>query len=73
MDLEQSKVFGSTKGGTMGYYRETKQMMYAEAFQLKFSCPFDFDNFPFESNHCCLSYGDFRSGNGASNVTLISL
>ena len=71
MDLEQSKVFGSTLGGTMGYYEDTNQMIYAEAFKLKFSCPFDFDNFPFESNLCCLSYGDFRNGNGASNVTLM--
>ena len=67
MDLQQSKVYGSTIGGIMGYKRN--QMMYAEAFKLKFSCPFDFDNFPFESNHCCLSYGDIK--NGASNVTLM--
>ena len=67
MDLQQSKIFGSTIGGTLGYKK--KQMMYAEAFKLKFSCPFDFDNFPFESNHCCLSYGDIK--NRASDVTLM--
>ena len=67
IDLQQSKVFGSTIGGTMGYKRN--QIMYVEALKLKFSCPFDFDNFPFESNHCCLSYGDIKSG--ASHVTLL--
>ena len=30
--------------------------MYAEVFDLKFSCPFDFTNFPFDSQRCCLDY-----------------
>ena len=68
MDLEQSKVYGGTMEGTMGYYDNTKLMFYGEALKLKFSCPFDFDNFPFDSNHCCLSYKGAR--NGASDVTL---
>ena len=69
MDLEQSKVYGGTIEGTMGYYDNTKLMFYGEALKLKFSCLFNFENFPFDSNHCCLSYGDIR--NGASDVTLM--
>ena len=68
MDLEQSKVYGGTMDGTMGYHNNTKIMFYGEALKLKFSCPFDFDTFPFDSNHCCLSYKDAREG--ANDVTL---
>ena len=69
IDFEKlmDKVYGGTGDG-MGYRNDTKHMFYGEALKLKFSCPFDFDNFPFDSNHCCLSYKDDR--NGASDVTL---
>jgi hypothetical protein len=42
-------------------------MVCAEVLKVKFSCPFDFKNFPFDSNQCCLTYGDFIFG---TNVTL---
>ena len=45
-----------------------KNMIYAEALKVKFSCPFNFKNFPFDSNQCCLTYGDLAYG--TNNVTL---
>ena len=32
-------------------------LWYNEAIQIKFSCPFQFQNFPFDSHKCCLEYG----------------
>ena len=37
-------------------------MAYGEAFQIKFSCPFNFETFPFDSHKCCLTYGDLADG-----------
>ena len=39
---------GSSHSGRIWYY---------EVFQIIFSCPFDFQNFPFDMNKCCLEYG----------------
>ena len=69
MNLEESKVIGRDKGGTLAYtkYRHgLYTMVYAEVLKVKFSCPFNFKNFPFDSNQCCLTYGDFIFG---TNVT----
>ena len=37
-------------------------MAYAEAILIKFSCPFNFETFPFDSHECCLTYGDVGAG-----------
>ena len=82
MHLEESKVIGRDKGGTLAYSSNNefsriwisleksglKNMIYAEALKVKFSCPFNFKNFPFDSNQCCLTYGDLAYG--TNNVTL---
>ena len=82
MNLEESKVIGREKGGTLAYSSTNefskirisleksglKNMIYAEALKVKFSCPFNFKNFPFDSNQCCLTYGDLAYG--TNNVTL---
>ena len=81
MHLEESKVIGRNKGGTLAYSssnefskirisleKSRKNMIYAEALKVKFSCPFNFKNFPFDSNQCCLTYGDLAYG--TNNVTL---
>ena len=38
----------------MGYNNGT--LVYAESFEITFSCPFSFANFPFDSQKCCLGY-----------------
>ena len=87
MKLEQTKVYGGIGEGTMGYFPDTGSMIYSEAFQIKFSCPFRFQNFPFDSHKCCLEYGAFKGdtriillevahityGNMTTNEGLISL
>ena len=57
MKLEQTKVYGEIAGGVMRY-SYPGWMWYSEAFQIKFSCPLQFQNFPFDSNKCCLEYGE---------------
>ena len=54
MKLEQTKVYGGIGGGEMGY--AYGWMWYDEEFQIKFSCPFHFQNFPFDSHKCCFEY-----------------
>ena len=54
MEIGQTKAYGFTLGASMGYLNGV--LMYAEAFKLKFSCPFNFTNFPFDSQRCCLNY-----------------
>ena len=44
-------------------------MAYGEALQIKFSCPFNFETFPFDSHECCLTYGDLDDG--SENLTLM--
>ena len=70
MNLEESKIIGLDKGGTLAYTKNrhgSYTLVYAEALKVKFSCQFDFKKFPFDSNQCCLTYGDFIFG---TNVTL---
>ena len=73
---------GRDKGGTLAYSSNNefskirisleksrlRNMIYAEALKVKFSCPFNFKNFPFDSNQCCLTYGDLAYG--INDVTL---
>ena len=61
-----SKVFGDNGRGYMRY--KSCQMLYNEGLNMKFSCPFNFDSFPFDSQKCCIEYKDLQGGNG--NVTL---
>ena len=56
MKFEQTKVYGGVGGGTMAK-SHGEWLWYNEAIQIKFSCPFQFQNFPFDSHKCCLEYG----------------
>ena len=60
MKSEPSEVYGGREGGNMRY--KSGQMKYGESLHLKFSCPFNFNFFPFDSQKCCIEYGDLRGG-----------
>ena len=66
MKSEPSKVFGDSGRGFMRY--KPGQMKYGEALQMKFSCHFNFNHFPFDSNTCCIEYGEMKGV--SDNVTL---
>ena len=53
--VEQTATYGGTRDNPMTY--SNGNLIYVEAFQMKFSCPFEFTYFPFDSHMCCL---DFR-------------
>ena len=49
-------------GGPQGYlfmYERNHSMEYAAEFILTFSCQFNFENYPFDSQECPIEYGDF--------------
>ena len=64
---EPSKVFGGNGRGHMRY--SSGQMLYSEALNMKFSCPFNFNSFPFDSQKCCIEYRDLQGGNGNVRLT----
>ena len=63
---EPSEVYGGKEKGYMRY--KSGQMKYAEALHLKFSCPFKFHLFPFDSQKCCIEYGNLKDD--SDQVTL---
>ena len=65
MKSEPSTVFGGSPK-VFSRYR-SGQMKYAEALNMRFSCPFNFNLFPFDSHKCCLAYGHLH---GSNNVIL---
>ena len=65
MKSEPSTVFGGSPK-VFNRYR-SGQMRYTEALNMKFSCPFNFNLFPFDSHKCCLVYGHLH---GSNNVIL---
>ena len=50
------------------YYKKEQNMEYSETFHLKFSCHFDFTDYPFDSHECFMHYGSYDTL--ASEVTL---
>ena len=54
MKIGQTKAYGANLGANIAYMHG--DLMYGEAFQLKFSCPFNFTSFPFDSQRCCFTY-----------------
>ena len=58
MKSEPSEVYGGKEKGSMRY--KSGHMKYSEALHLKFSCPFKFHLFPFDSQKCCIEYGNLK-------------
>ena len=61
---ETSKFYGVGKPFTLGYrnYGYGPMIMYGEEIQLKFSCEFHFENYPFDSHVCKMAYGSQTLG-----------
>ena len=66
MKSEPSEVYGGKEKGVMRY--RSGQMKYVEKLHLKFSCPFKFHLFPFDSQKCCIEYGNLKGD--SDQVTL---
>ena len=62
--LEETKMYGGTEDKPILLQEEN--LSYGESFQMKFFCPFNFTDFPFDSNTCCLDYRVWD----AENMTL---
>ena len=62
--LDQTKVYGGTEDDSFTLQKD--KFMYSESFQMKFFCPFNFTDFPYDSNTCCLDY----RVRGAQNMIL---
>ena len=67
MKSEPSKIFGDSRRGFMKY--KSGKMKYGEALQMKFSCHFNFNEFPFDSQTCCIEYGNVR---GSSDKVILN-
>ena len=65
---EQTKVYGGSDPHRLMYYKKEQNMEYSETFQLKFSCHFDFTDYPFDSHECFMHYGSYDTD--SSEVTL---
>ena len=65
---EQTKVYGGSDPHRLMYYKKEQNMEYSETFHLKFSCHFDFTDYPFDSHECFMHYGSYDTD--ASEVTL---
>ena len=39
------------------YYMNGPSVTYAERLKITFYCPFEFEDFPFDSHHCGLTFG----------------
>ena len=59
LQFEKKKLYGRKSTFSFGFYYST--LMYLESIHLTFSCPFVFDNFPFDSHECSLQYGSCHS------------
>ena len=62
--LDQTKVYGGTEDDSFTLQKD--KFIYKESFQMKFFCPFNFTDFPYDSNTCCLDY----RVRGAQNMIL---
>jgi hypothetical protein len=59
LSYEKTKVYGDDKPFFFSYIKHGKQelVVYHEEVQMSFSCPFNFENYPFDSNECTLEFG----------------
>ena len=59
LTYEQTKFYGGYKPFSFWYVNSGKNQfaLYHEEVQLSFSCPFNFENYPFDSNVCTLEFG----------------
>ena len=59
LSYEKTKFYGGDKPFSFWYINTGKQelIVYYEEVQLSFSCPFNFENYPFDSNECTLEFG----------------
>ena len=63
---EPTKIYGNDE--KYSFLFENHSLWYGEGFQLTFSCHFNLQKFPFDSNECRMEYGDYMYG--ADNLTL---
>ena len=58
LSYEKTKFYGDDKPYFFSYINTGKQVVvYHEEVQMSFSCPFNFENYPFDSNECTLEFG----------------
>ena len=59
LSYEKTKFYGGDKPFFFSYIKHGKQelVVYHEEVQMSFSCPFNFENYPFDSNKCTLEFG----------------
>ena len=59
LSYEKTKFYGGDKPFSFWFVDEGKRelVVYREEVQLSFSCPFTFENYPFDSNECTLEFG----------------
>ena len=59
LTYEKTKFYGGYKPFSFWYGNTGKEevIIYHEEVQLSFSCPFNFENYPFDSNVCTLEFG----------------
>ena len=59
LSYEKTKFYGGDKPFSFWFVDEGNRelIVYREEVQLSFSCPFKFENYPFDSNECTLEFG----------------
>ena len=60
LDYKKTKLYGGDEPFSFWYVTHSlkgKIIVYQEEVQLSFFCPFDFTNYPFDSNVCTLDFG----------------
>ena len=56
LNYEKTKFYGGDKPFSFYYVGYYKYIVYGEEVQLSFSCPFNFENYPFDSHLCTLEF-----------------
>ena len=69
MQWEQTKPYGVSPKEVLEHKNGT--LLYREGFKIKFSCPFDFGSFPFDSQTCCLDYQVVEKNMDTNMATVI--
>ena len=64
---QQTKIYGDDTKSFL-YYEANHSMWYGEGFHLTYSCHFNLQKFPHDSNECRMEYGEYDYG--ANNVIL---
>ena len=60
LNYEKAKVYGGDKPFSFWYINYKKidgNIVYQEEIKLSFTCPFNFENYPFDSHVCTLEFG----------------